>query len=232
MFDTRDELAALHGRAQALIANDPALSSLAADAHSAAGDDPAHDLSHCLRVADWTLALASPIEPRSAIAAALLHDIVNVPKDSRDRAEASARSAQRAKELLEQCGFSGSAVAEICLAIRDHSYSRGAVPETALGRALQDADRLDGLGALGMLRAVSTGARMGSRYFDCDDPWAEARELDDRRFVVDHFFQKLFRLPALMHTEGGRKEAHRRADFLRVFLHELGQELGQPPTLK
>jgi uncharacterized protein len=219
----------LHGRARALIAKDPALTSLMAEAYPTAGDDPAHDLLHCLRVADWTLFLAEEVDPRAAVAAALLHDIVNVPKNSPDRAAASLWSAARAKELLEQRDFSAAAIAEITGAIRDHSYSRGAVPETTLGRALQDADRLDSLGAFGLLRVVSTGARMGSRYFDGDDPWSERRELDDRRFVVDHFFQKLLRLPALLHTERAREEARRRADFLRAFLHQLAHEIGEPP---
>jgi len=229
---------AIYGRARALIANDEALSALAkACQPCAAGGrpnqnaencgDPAHDLLHCLRVADWTLAIAeSEVDARTCVAAALLHDVVNVPKDAPDRAAASARSAARARDLLVLQGFPEFVVQEITVAIRDHSFSRGAVPETALGRALQDADRLDSLGVFGILRTVSTGTRMGSLYFDSEDPWAKDRELDDRRFMIDHFFRKLLRLPDLMHTELGRREAKRRADFLVLFLRELAGEMG------
>jgi uncharacterized protein len=217
----------IHGRARRLMAADAALASLAAAATSAAGGDPAHDLLHCLRVADWTLALVGEeVDPRAAVAAALLHDIVNVPKDSSDRAEASTRSAAHARQLLISHGFTEPIADEICAAIRDHSFSRGAVPENALGRALQDADRLDGLGAVGILRTISTGSRMGSSYFHGEDPWAETREADDRRFMIDHFFRKLLRLPDLMHTEPARREALRRAAFLQAFLSELSMEIG------
>jgi uncharacterized protein len=218
----------VHGRAQELVARDAMLRSLAAEAERAAGGDPAHDLLHCLRVADWTLALGEDVfDERAGVAAALLHDVVNVPKSAPDRAEASARSAILACELLVAHGFIESIALEIASAIRDHSFSRGAVPEGVLGRALQDADRLDSLGALGLVRTVSTGTRMGGLYFHGADPWAEARELDDRRYMLDHFARKLLRLPDLMHTERGRHEAKRRAAFLQLFLDEVAVEIGR-----
>ncbi|HEY3595341.1 MAG TPA: HD domain-containing protein [Polyangiaceae bacterium] len=216
-------------RAQSIIAADSMLSELAVEAERAAGGDPGHDLAHCLRVADWSLILIEEaIDPRAIIAAALLHDIVNVPKNAPDRAEASARSASRAVEMLVARGFSESEALTISAAIRDHSFSRGATPEGALGRALQDADRLDSLGAMGILRTVSTGTRMGSAYCHASDPWAEARELDDARFMIDHFARKLLRLPDLMLTERARAEAHRRRDFLLHFLDEVAIEIGRP----
>ena len=102
------------------------------------------------------------------------------------------------------------------------------MPATPLGRALQDADRLEALGAIGLLRCIATGVRMNGAWFDADDPWAEARPLDDARFSIDHFFTKLLRLPATMRTDAGRAEAERRAAFLREFLARLGDELGRP----
>src|SRR5690606_10037607 len=116
----------------------------------------------------------------------------------------------------------------ICDAIRDHSYSRGAVPTSPLGRALQDADRLEALGVLGVFRTISTGTRMGGAYFDADDPWALERPLDDRAYAVDHFTTKLFRLPATMGTPKGREEAERRVARMRAMLEDLGEELGRP----
>lgn len=193
-------------------------------------DDPGHDLSHCLRVALWTARLGGEgVDRREALAAALLHDVVNLPKDSPDRARASELSAEVARDLLPRHGFDAAAVERVAEAIRDHSYSRGATPTGALGRALQDADRLEALGALGILRTASTGARMGARYFDPDDPWARDRALDDLRFTVDHFFEKLLGLADTMTTEAGRAEARRRAAFMRAFLEQLGSEIGEPP---
>ena len=70
--------------------------------------------------------------------------------------------------------------------------------------------------------------RTGGAWFHPDDPWAEARPLDDARYSVDHFFTKLLGLPATMRTPAGRVEAERRAEFLRQFLARLGDELGRP----
>ena len=213
------------------IATDPALATLLAEARArdAGGPhDPTHDVAHALRVADWTLRLGDPdVDEREAIAAALLHDAVNPPKDSPERSLASTRSAERARERLPALGFAPDAVTRIADAIRDHSFSRGAVPATALGRALQDADRLEALGAIGLLRCISTGVRLGGEWFHAEDPWAEERPLDDARYSVDHFFTKLLSLPATMRTEAGRVEAERRAAFLREFLARLAGELGR-----
>ena len=215
----------------ARIAADPALAMLLAEAHArdAALDvpDPTHDAAHLLRVAAWTLALGgAAIDPREAVAAALLHDAVHVPKNSPARAQASELAAAHASERLPALGFSPEAVTRIADAVRDHSFSRGAVPATPLGCALQDADRLEALGAIGVLRTVSTGVRMGGAWFHTDDPFAHARPLDDVRYSVDHFYAKLLGLPATMRTEAGRTEAERRAALLRAFLDALAHELG------
>lgn len=221
-----ESLAALRAHVDA----DPTLAALLAEVAPRLDDDPGHDLHHSLRVALWTLRLGGPEVPlREAVAAALLHDVVNLPKDAPNRSEASSLSAELARELLPAHGFAPDEIEEICDAIRDHSHSRGAVPERPLGRALQDADRLEALGALGVLRTASTGARMGSRYFDPDDPWARARPLDDVRQSVDHFFRKLLSLADTMNTEAGRHEARRRIAFMEGFLRQLGAELGEAP---
>ncbi len=211
------------------VAHDPALAALLAEARARDdGSDPTHDVAHALRVALWTMRLGGDaVDAREAVAAALLHDAVNPPKNSPERPLASEKSAALARERLPAAGFTPGAVERIAGAIRDHSFSRGAEPETPLGRALQDADRLEALGAIGLLRCVSTGVRMGGAWFDADDPFAEARALDDARFSVDHFYAKLLKLPATMRTDAGRAEAERRAAFLRAFLVQLGDELGR-----
>jgi uncharacterized protein len=218
-------------RIRTAIAADAALGALYEHAVSRLDDDPGHDAAHCVRVAAWTMRLGAPsLDPRLAIAAALLHDIVNVPKNSSERASASELSARHAAELLPSHGFSAEETATVADAIRTHSFSRGEPPTNDLGRALCDADRLEALGVIGVFRTISTGTRMGARYFHSDDPWARSRELDDRAYSVDHFFTKLLRLPDTLHTEGGRAEARRRAEYLRVTLRELAGELEcEPP---
>ncbi|MCC6650517.1 MAG: HD domain-containing protein [Candidatus Eisenbacteria bacterium] len=216
------------------IAADTALTALLAEARARdaqlATPDPSHDAAHLLRVALWTLKLGDgAVDPRAAVAAALLHDAVHVPKDSPDRARASEWAADFAARRLAELGFAPEAIATIAAAVRDHSFSRGAVPQDELGRALQDADRLEALGTIGLLRCISTGVRMNGQWFHGDDPWGESRPLDDTKFAVDHFYTKLLGLGATMRTAAGRAEAERRTAFLRAFLDQLGDELGSPP---
>jgi len=214
--------------ARSLVEAEPELSNLAAALRTHLDDDPGHDFHHALRVFAWMRHIDPSLEAREALAAALLHDVVNVAKDSPDRSRASELSAGMARELLPRHGFSADAIERIAAAIRDHSYSRGAVPESALGRALQDSDRLEALGALGLMRCISCGTKMGARYFEPEDPWAEHRPLDDIRFSVDHLFTKLLGLPKTMTTEVGRREAERRVAFLRAFVDELAREIDTP----
>ncbi len=210
-----------------LIARDPLLTELMALSRAAAAGDPAHDVEHCLRVARWAVHLGEPagVDRHEAIVAALLHDVVNVPKSSPDRARASELCAAHARALCEG-RLPADAIERVAAAIRDHSYSRGARPESALGEALQDADRLEALGALGIMRCISTGARMDADYFDPDDPFAIHRDLDDRAHSVDHFYKKLLTVADTMCTAAGRAEARRRTDFLLAFLEQLSGELG------
>lgn len=193
-----------------------------------------HDLAHFLRVTLWTLKISSAefesdaVDAREAIAAALLHDIVNVPKNSPLRKEASRLCAEKAESILPSHGFSSQAIARICEAIRCHSFSRGEVPKTPLAKALQDADRLEALGSIGIMRCISVGTQMKTDFFHSADPWAKQRSLDDARFSIDHFFVKLLKLPETMTTRAGRTEALQRAETMKAFLKKLGEELGEP----
>lgn len=210
---------------QAVHAN-PLLLDCLEHARRAGQDDPSHDLSHLLRVTVWTLRLkAETVDMESAIVAALLHDVVAIPKDSPLRSQASRMSADYARGLLHG-RIVEEKLNEICDAIEDHSFSRGQTPRSDLGRALQDADRLESLGVLGFYRCVVTGARMGARLIHDEDPWAQERELDDIAYSVDHWFRKLRLLPATMQTEAGRREAERRAETYRMLLRDLGEEIG------
>ena len=211
------------------IQSDPRLSSIHRTIEKGDSADAAHDLSHLYRVAHWALILNEKNEAADkVVAAALLHDLINLPKNHPDRSNASTLSAEAAGQILKSSGFSDSEIAEIQSAIRDHSYSRGKVPETFLGKILQDADRLEAIGAIGLMRVFSTGARIGATYFHAQDPWAKTRVLDDRAFSIDHFFTKLLLLENSFHSPKAKVEAKKRTDFMRNFLQQLGHEIGEP----
>lgn len=194
--------------------------------------DLAHDRAHVLRVyrTALDLARASGADPDLAGAAALLHDLIEVPKESAARAEASERSAQASLPVLAQAGYATDEIAAIVDAVRTCSWSSGQEPTSTLGAALQDADRLDAIGAIGIARTFITAQSMKSRgasleLYDPDDPLARERTPDDRAFALDHFAVKLLELADGMHTEAARAEAAQRQQTMLAFLEELRREL-------
>ena len=90
---------------------------------------------------------------------------------------------------------------------------------------MQDGDRLDSLGAIGIARCLLVGGRLDRPLCSPDDPFCERRAPDDARYTIDHFYAKLLKLPNLMQTDAGRAEAHRRAQRMRAFLDDLKAEM-------
>ncbi len=189
--------------------------------------DPSHDFAHVQRVMGLCLEFGRELQADTDVlmAAALLHDVVHVPKNHPDRVKASTMAAQEAMRLLEGIELTGPQRHKIASAIVEHSYSRGLAPTCVESAILQDADRLDAIGAIGVWRAATCGAKMGSNYYHLEDPWAEARALDDKRFTLDHFEVKLFKLADNMNTAPGKREALRRQAFMKTFLDELRKDI-------
>ncbi|WP_309571572.1 HD domain-containing protein [Deinococcus sp.] len=214
---------------QELLAQDSRLPAVWSWVHANMEGDAAHDDAHLLRVARWTRRCAPDLPAGVAIAAAFTHDVVNLPKNHPQRAQASELSAQAVRATLPSLGFTPAETMDVALAVLDHSYSRGAVPDTELGSALQDADWLDALGALGVLRVAGVGGQLGRALLHPSDPWAQGRDPDDLAFTVDHFFTKLLKLDGTFRTPAGQAEARRRTLTMRAFLAELASELEVAP---
>ena len=194
---------------------------------AAAGGDAAHDREHVRRVVRNAAALAAAEGARSEVVlpAAWLHDCVTVPKDSPQRAAASRLAAAQAVAWLREWGWAEVLLPDIAHAIEAHSFSAGIAPRTIEARVVQDADRLDALGAVGLARCLMLGGELGRPLYAALDPFCEQRPPDDRAACVDHFYAKLLTLEDTMQTAGGRAEARRRTEFLRQFLAELRREL-------
>jgi uncharacterized protein len=148
-----------------------------------------------------------------------------VAKDSPERAQASRLAARHAIRFLESAGYAPEALPEIRHAIEAHSWSAGIAPRTPEARVVQDADRLDALGAIGLARCIAVGAALGRPVYEPEDPFCRARAPDDRGASVDHFYAKLLKLAGTMQTAAGRREAERRTAFLRGFLAQLESEI-------
>lgn len=192
--------------------------------------DSAHDEGHVRRVVINARGLAEKEGADLAVVlpAAWLHDCVSVAKSSPERSSASRLAAKRAGEWLRTRGYPDEYIAAIEHAILTHSFSAGVKPETLEAKVVQDADRLDALGAVGIARTLMLGGANGTPFYELSEPFPVSRVADDRTSVIDHFFTKLLKLGETMQTATGREAAQQRADFLKQFLTQLGGEIGAP----
>jgi uncharacterized protein len=187
----------------------------------------AHGLEHIRLVVANAKHLAADEGARLdvVVPAAWLHDCVVVPKDSPERARASRLAAAEAVRLLARWGVGDDLLPLIAHAIEAHSFSAGIAPQTIEAGVLQDADRLDALGAVGLARVLMLGAELGRPFYVPDDPFCERRQPDDLASSVDHFYTKLLGLAATFTTTAGRAAAKRRTRTLQRFLDDLRHEL-------
>ncbi len=176
--------------------------------------DPVHGYPHVERVKHLALKIASnyPEADKEVIElSALLHDIArngrgNNAKEGFDHALASARVAE---VILKALGLPKEKVEAVAHAIEAHSFSAGREPKSLEAKILSDADKLDALGAIGVVRVFMYSATIG-------------RSIKDS---IAHFESKILKLPSLMWTPEGKEEARRRVKFVVEFLRELKAEL-------
>lgn len=206
-------------------------SRLEAEARLRARDsEPAHDFFHVARVVTNALAVGrgegvGDEVVAAAAVAALLHELFTLPKNHPDSARAGDTCAERARELLEREGAASSLVHAVTAAIRDHSFSKGVVPDAPVSRILQDADRLDAVGAIGLARMWATCADMKRPFYAPEDPFCTSRAPDDKLWGLDHVYKKLLAIPARLHTKTARVMAEERVTFLNVYLEQLRMEI-------
>ncbi|MBT2373916.1 HD domain-containing protein [Pseudomonas fluorescens] len=191
-------------------------------------EDGAHDLSHLQRV--WHNARSIQAEEGGdlevLLAAVLLHDCVAVEKNSPLRSKASALAATKAEKVLQALNWQPARIAAVTHAIETHSFSAGLTPNSLEARIVQDADRLDSLGMIGVARTFYTAGRMGSALYDPADPTALNRDYDDKRFCLDHFQTKLLHLADGFQTATGQHLAQVRHQRLKGFMETFIEEIG------
>lgn len=190
-------------------------------------NDSAHDFEHVMRVYKnaQKICTLEKANEKLVLSAALLHDIVSYPKSDKRSKLSSIQSAKKSEQILKKYDFSKEEISIISDAIRDHSFSQNKTPRTLEGKILQDADRLDALGAIGIARVFATGGSLKRPFYNIDDPFCKTRTPDDKTWTVDHFFQKLLKLKSLMNTKSGKAEAKKRTSVLKEFLKQLKQEI-------
>ena len=197
---------------------------------TAVTNDGSHDISHILRV--WTnvqtIAATDGGDLRILTAATLLHDAVAVEKDAPNRSQASHLAADAARSTLRKLDWTKDDIDAVAHAIHAHSFSANVTPTTLEAKILQDADRLDAIGLIGVARCFYVSGRMGRAIYDPDDPKAEHRNLNDTKFALDHFQTKLLQLKDSFQTATGRSLAAKRHKQTQSFLTDLLAEIGGP----
>jgi uncharacterized protein len=189
------------------------------------GADGAHDFSHIIRVYRNAREIGKKegANMQVLLLSALLHD-VGLPSKLNEGSE-DKDAGKIARDFLKKKGVPENASKKILYAIEVHRFSKGIVPNTLEAKILQDADRLDALGAIGIARVFMTGGALGRGLYNPDDPFCRYREPNDKLWNLDHFYKKLLKLESGMHTETAKKLARRRSDVLKRYLLDLQIEL-------
>jgi uncharacterized protein len=190
-------------------------------------NDPAHDFNHIMRVYKnaQKLCKKEKANEKLVLSAVLLHDIISYPKSDKRSKLSSQKSAEEARKILKKLNFAPNEIQIISDAIRDHSFSRGKIPVTLEGKILQDADRLDAIGAIGIARVFAVSGSEKRPFYNIDDPFCKRHAPDDTIWALDHFYKKLLKLESLMNTKSGKIEAKKRTKILKDFLSDLKKEL-------
>lgn len=195
--------------------------------HQLESADAAHDAAHVQRVATNAIKFAEieGADLNIIVPAVWLHDCVAVAKDSELRDKASQLSAVKAEELLTKWSYPKKYIKAIKHAIEAHSYSANITATSLEAKVVQDADRMDSIGAIGVARMMMVGGTFNCSLYNEDDPFCETRKPQDRLWTIDHFYSKLLKLNQGFHTQAAKDEAQRRHNYMLDFLKQLKSEI-------
>jgi len=190
-------------------------------------NDSAHDFEHIMRVYKNAQKIGKKenASMKLVLAAVLLHDITSIPKSDKKSKTSSIKSSIVAQRILQNHGYDKDEIKIISDAIRDHSFSRNIIPSTIEGKILQDADRLDAIGAIGIARAFSVGGSGKRPFYNKSDPFCQRRKPDDSKWTLDHFYKKLLLIEKTMNTNAAKKEARHRTKIMKKFLDDFKKDI-------
>jgi uncharacterized protein len=190
-------------------------------------DSSGHDWWHIARVTALARRIAAEegADAFVCVLAALLHDVAD-EKIAGDEAAGQAK----VRGWLEAHGVEAQIVEQVMGIVSTMSFGGGNRPEmtTLEGRVVQDADRLDALGAIGIARAFAYGGSRGRALYDPDEPPREYRSQAEYHAstssTINHFHEKLLLLRDCMNTNYARQLAEARHRYMQAFLDEFAAE--------
>ena len=186
-----------------------------------------HDWFHTLRVfrTATRIAEAEGADVVTVQLAALLHDV-----DDRKLSPETYAEQKNARSFLAENGVEESVICEICRIISEVSFvgSDSVVPSTLEGKCVQDADRLDAIGAIGIARAFAYGGNHNRLMYHPDiapNPNMNKEEyIKSNSTTVNHFYEKLFKLTDMMNTDTAKQIAKERDEYMKAFIAEFLNE--------
>lgn len=197
------------------------------------GEATGHDWWHTLRVYHMAVRLAEaqkgPVDLETVELGALLHDIEDWKFNGGDE-EAGPRAA---RQWLTSCGAKEQMITHIEEIIRDLSYKgteKKSSMKTPEGEIVQDADRLDAVGAIGIARCFAFGGSAGNEIFNPEIPARmsltseEYKDKKAKSTTVNHYFEKLFRLKDLYNTAEAKRIGQERHEYMKQYLKQLLEE--------
>lgn len=191
-------------------------------------DTTGHDFAHIERVVSLAETIAKQtdgVNEKIVITAAYLHDVIDDKLvDDVDKQKASVQT------KLKSLAYTDAEIDAVMDIITHMSYSANLVHQYALsidGQIVQDADRLDAIGAIGVARAMYFGGHFGDAIYDpTQTPRQNMNKSEYRKHttVINHFYEKLFKLPNLMNTSAAKEIATKRQKFMQEFVNEFIDE--------
>ena len=192
-----------------------------------AKNDPAHDFEHIMRVYKNAekICKTEKSNKKLVLISVLLHDIIKKSETDKRTKSSSSLSASKSIKILKKLKFSDNDISIVSESIRNHSFTKNKISKSIEGRILQDADRLDAIGAIGIARVFSVSGAKNRQFYEPSDPFSKNRKMNDKKWALDHFFKKLLLLENVMNTKTGKIEAKKRTIVLKNYLDSLKKEI-------
>lgn len=190
-------------------------------------DFSGHDFFHSMRVyrTAMKIAEAEHADMQVVALAALLHDV-----DDRKLSPMTAEKKENAARFMRSQNVPESEIRQVCQIIDEVSFkgTDSVRPSTPEGKCVQDADRLDALGAIGIARTFAYGGSHNCAIYDPELPprtaMNQAQYYSSKSTSLNHFYEKLFLLEGMMNTETGKAIARKRTQYMQQFVDEFLNE--------